>query len=81
MRAAGFSIVLRIHSMSWRSTEAISSGDTMNRARSSAVNTRGGLDGSCGAGVIVVPADAPERVPPAGPAPLPSMELAFAEGN
>eukprot|EP00965_Chrysotila_dentata_P050826 1685487-Pleurochrysis_carterae.AAC.2 len=61
-------MVFRIDSISCRSTLAMSSGETMNLARSSVVSARDGTFGSCGdgpaAGAAAVP---PEHVPVAGP--------------
>eukprot|EP00965_Chrysotila_dentata_P205735 6183138-Pleurochrysis_carterae.AAC.2 len=48
IRAAEWSIVFRIASMSCRSTLVISSGDTTNRERSSAVKERVGTVGPDG---------------------------------
>eukprot|EP00965_Chrysotila_dentata_P099465 3288511-Pleurochrysis_carterae.AAC.2 len=65
-----------MHSVSCRSTDDMSSGETMKRVRSTAVKARDGLFGSesvAAAGAAVL---APERVPAVGPALPPSAGVA-----
>eukprot|EP00965_Chrysotila_dentata_P027829 924758-Pleurochrysis_carterae.AAC.1 len=64
-------MVFKIASISCRSMFETSSGETTNRARSSAVKERGGTPGTAGPDGVVPESGAvaalPDRVPAAGP--------------